>query len=117
MTKHIMHHCAYCRTETKMEFVGGQPSEPSEESNKVWYRCTRCKHSALLTLAMAKSKPDISQKRISIVFDPTSISASEIIDIMTALSELYRQVGGDGLIIERGQSFNVHVPYLNGVIA
>lgn len=36
-----------------MEFVGGpQPTEGSTtESIKVWYRCTRCKHSALLTLS------------------------------------------------------------------
>ena len=29
-TKYIMHQCAYCRRETKMEFVGGQPNESTE---------------------------------------------------------------------------------------
>ncbi len=51
-TKYIMHHCAYCRRESKMEFVGGAPAEGNgTEVTKTWYRCTRCKHSALLTLS------------------------------------------------------------------
>jgi len=51
-TKYIMHHCAYCRRETKMEFVGGQPSDNNNaEATKIWYRCCKCKHSALLTLS------------------------------------------------------------------
>jgi hypothetical protein len=37
-----------------MEFIGGQPSEDSNaEIIKVWYRCGKCKHSALLTLSPA----------------------------------------------------------------
>jgi hypothetical protein len=53
-TKYIMHHCAYCRRDTKMEFVGGQPSENNDsETVKIWYRCGKCKHSALLTLSPA----------------------------------------------------------------
>ena len=52
--KYIMHQCAYCRRETKMEFIGGQPIEASDaEIIKVWYRCCKCKHSALLTLSPA----------------------------------------------------------------
>jgi hypothetical protein len=58
-TKYIMHHCAYCRRETKMEFVGGLPAESnSTELVKTWYRCTRCKHSALLTLS-----PQVREKK------------------------------------------------------
>jgi phosphomevalonate kinase len=37
-----------------MEFVGGQPSENNNaETVKIWYRCGKCKHSALLTLTTA----------------------------------------------------------------
>lgn len=48
-TKYILHDCAYCHKQTKMELVGemqveGQAGEPQ----KVWYRCTRCKHSGLI---------------------------------------------------------------------
>lgn len=47
-----MHQCAYCRRETKMEFVGSQPTENKDaETVKLWYRCGKCKHSALLTLS------------------------------------------------------------------
>ncbi|MGD1045710.1 MAG: hypothetical protein ABR936_10350 [Bacteroidota bacterium] len=53
-TKYIMHQCAYCRRETKMEFVGGQPNENNDtEIVKMWYRCGKCKHTALLTLSLA----------------------------------------------------------------
>ena len=52
-SKYIMHQCAYCRRESKMEFVGTQPTENTNatEPAKIWYRCCRCKHSALLTIA------------------------------------------------------------------
>lgn len=53
-TKYIMHHCAYCRQDTKMEFVGNQPSDnTTNEIVKSWYRCCKCKHSALFTIAPA----------------------------------------------------------------
>ena len=48
-TKYIMYECAYCRKTTKMELVGEMVPEGSQEpALKAWYRCTRCKHSALL---------------------------------------------------------------------
>jgi hypothetical protein len=66
-TKYIMHHCAYCRRETKMEFVGSQPSEIiNTETVKIWYRCGRCKHSALLTLPPAS----LTKKSRAIAVDP-----------------------------------------------
>lgn len=45
-----MHYCAYCHKETKMEVVGGPNADgqPGGTDAKMWYRCTRCKHSALL---------------------------------------------------------------------
>lgn len=48
-TKYIMHECAYCRKTTKMELVGEMQTEEGQEpAQKAWYRCTRCKHTALL---------------------------------------------------------------------
>jgi hypothetical protein len=45
-----------------MEFIGGQPSEDSNaEVIKVWYRCGKCKHSALLTLSPASQ---MKKKRV-----------------------------------------------------
>jgi hypothetical protein len=66
-SKYIMHQCAYCRRESKMEFVGGQPTESTNaaEPVKIWYRCCRCKHSALLTIAPAV----LTKKNQSIAFD------------------------------------------------
>lgn len=48
-TKYMVADCAYCHKPTKMELVGEQQVEGTEEpSPKAWYRCTRCKHSALV---------------------------------------------------------------------
>lgn len=48
-TKYMVADCAYCHKPTKMELVGEQQVEGSDEpSPKAWYRCTRCKHSALI---------------------------------------------------------------------
>ena len=47
-TKYMTYECAYCRKTTKMELVGDMQAEGSDEpAVKVWYRCTRCKHTAL----------------------------------------------------------------------
>jgi len=48
-SKYITHLCAYCHKETKMELVGEMQVEGANNgTGKIWYRCTRCKHSALL---------------------------------------------------------------------
>lgn len=48
-TKYIMHECAYCHKATKMELVGEMQLEGGEgPPQKLWYRCLRCKHTALL---------------------------------------------------------------------
>jgi hypothetical protein len=57
-TKYMMYECPYCRKTTKMELVGEMQAEGSQEpSTKAWYRCTRCKHTALVdrgTIALTK---------------------------------------------------------------
>lgn len=48
-TKYIEHFCAYCHKDTKMELVGEMQVEGKEgDEFRVWFRCTRCKHSALI---------------------------------------------------------------------
>jgi hypothetical protein len=64
-TKFILHDCAYCHKQTKMELVGemqleGQPAD----QHKVWYRCTRCKHSALITLNDTKREKNGSSVKV-----------------------------------------------------
>ncbi len=56
-SKYITHLCAYCHKETKMELVGEMQSEGTNAApGKVWYRCTRCKHSALLERVVPPEK-------------------------------------------------------------
>ncbi len=63
-TKFMMHDCAYCHKQTKMERIGEMPSTTEgAESLKIWYRCTRCKHSALITVApQSKDKAEQAPK-------------------------------------------------------
>jgi hypothetical protein len=63
-TKFMMHDCAYCHKQTKMERIGEMPSSATENDPiKVWYRCTRCKHSALIMIApVSKEKGDAGVK-------------------------------------------------------
>ena len=63
-TKFMMHDCAYCHKQTKMERIGEMPASANEgDPQKVWYRCTRCKHSALITLEpVSKGKADAVAK-------------------------------------------------------
>ncbi|HAL55039.1 MAG TPA: hypothetical protein DCP63_00825 [Bacteroidetes bacterium] len=56
-TKYIMYECAYCHKPTKMELVGEMQNGTEEPAQKLWYRCTRCKHSALVERqALSKTK-------------------------------------------------------------
>ncbi len=63
-TKFMMHDCAYCHKQTKMERIGEMPSgTEGVETTKIWYRCTRCKHSALITVApVSKEKTAVAPK-------------------------------------------------------
>jgi DNA-directed RNA polymerase subunit RPC12/RpoP len=54
-TKYVVHFCASCGKETKMEILGAM--EGSE--NKVWYRCTRCHHSAMVDTSAQKSEMNV----------------------------------------------------------
>ena len=47
-SKYITHDCAYCHKQTKMELVGDMQTVDGAEAQKAWYRCSRCKHSALI---------------------------------------------------------------------
>lgn len=60
-SKYITHFCAYCHKETKMEAVGGKATEADgTESLRVWFRCQRCKHSALIDKSVPASRSAIA---------------------------------------------------------
>jgi len=63
-TKFIVHQCAYCHKETKMELVGEMQSDNGAlDGQKAWYRCTRCKHSALIDRStVGPTKPVAGRK-------------------------------------------------------
>lgn len=43
-SKYTQRVCAYCNKQTKMEIVGGMEGV----ADKIWYKCTRCRHMSLL---------------------------------------------------------------------
>ncbi|MEX2117878.1 MAG: hypothetical protein WEB37_13435 [Bacteroidota bacterium] len=48
-SKYINHFCAYCHKDTKMEIVGGKAAGGNvSDPLKMWFRCLRCKHSAMI---------------------------------------------------------------------
>jgi Pentapeptide repeats (8 copies) len=40
-----------------------------------------------------------SEKKVAIIFEPSTISGDEVVDLLVSLSGLYRAIGGDGLTI------------------
>lgn len=64
-TKFMMHDCAYCHKQTKMERIGEMPASANENDPlKVWYRCTRCKHSALITIVLPSKDKNAAAPKI-----------------------------------------------------
>lgn len=56
-SKYVMQYCSYCHQETKMEIVGRMETGVGQSDTlRTWYRCLRCKHSALLTRVEPVSK-------------------------------------------------------------
>jgi len=59
-TKFISHDCTYCHRQTKMEYIGEMEGATVDGTQRFWYRCTRCKHSLLITLAVGKEKKAVA---------------------------------------------------------
>ncbi|MBM4168630.1 MAG: hypothetical protein FJ215_05680 [Ignavibacteria bacterium] len=56
-SKYVMQYCSYCHQETKMEIEGRmETGEGQSDGSRTWYRCLRCKHSALLVRAEPSGK-------------------------------------------------------------
>ena len=58
--------CSYCGKSTKMSFIG----EMAGESNKCWYKCTRCHHLSLLNIE-AKNAESIADDKgtATVIYD------------------------------------------------
>jgi len=58
--KSISQFCNHCDRITKMEVVGAVETQP----DKIWYRCTRCRHASLIDQAELKRVLEESKKRV-----------------------------------------------------
>ena len=58
--KSISHFCNHCDRVTKMEVVGAVETQP----DKIWYRCTRCRHACLVDQTELKRVQDESKRRV-----------------------------------------------------
>lgn len=54
--------------------------------------------------AIASEAPD-AIRRLSIVFDPDLVSSDDMVQLLLAISDAYRTLGGDSLIIEGGSTY------------
>jgi hypothetical protein len=68
-------HCSYCAKTTKMTFIG----EMAGESNKYWYRCSRCHHLSLLNIVAKKAEASADEKGLAtVIYNPeTTYSIGE----------------------------------------
>ena len=57
--KSITHLCGHCERVTKMEMIGATENQPE----RMWYRCTRCRHAYLLDLGELRKMQELAQKK------------------------------------------------------
>ena len=58
--KTIVYHCGHCNRDTKMEMVGSVEENPE----RIWYRCTRCRHASLLDVTAWKKTQEDAKKKV-----------------------------------------------------
>lgn len=101
-SKYTERHCPYCNKQTKMEIVG--PMEGIAE--KSWYKCTRCRHLALLdTQNGARHRGPVDAKS-AVQYDPQlkysvgqAIFHSEWNDLGTVQSKIVMSNGNHAMIV------------------
>lgn len=57
--KHISRYCSHCERITKMELIGAGETQPE----KVWYRCTRCRHATPVDTEELRKAQEQAKKR------------------------------------------------------
>jgi hypothetical protein len=58
--KYILHHCAHCDRDARMELVGSTEQQP----DRSWYRCTRCRHVSLLNVTELRREVEEAKKKL-----------------------------------------------------
>lgn len=58
--KSLAHFCHHCGRESKMEMVGAVEGQPE----RVWYRCTRCRHASLIDLEQLRRQQEDSRRKL-----------------------------------------------------
>ena len=104
-TKYTSNFCGYCNKSTRMEIVG----EMEGVQDKIWYRCTRCHHMALIDLKAqaegaaatkldaASATPYNPELRFNI---GDAIFHSEWNDVGRVLSTTRTSSGGESILVQ-----------------
>lgn len=58
--KYILHHCAHCDRDARMELVGSTEQHP----DRSWYRCARCRHVSLLNVEELRREVEEAKKKL-----------------------------------------------------
>jgi hypothetical protein len=59
--KYILHRCSHCERVTKMELIGTSEGQ----TEKTWYRCTRCRHASLVNAEDLRKTQEESRKKVT----------------------------------------------------
>ena len=103
-SKYTQRLCAYCNKQTKMEIVG----EMEGVADRIWYKCTRCRHMSLLNSADAGSGSNGRQldAKSATPYDPQSkydigqaIFHTEWNDVGKVTSKVTTSDGGRAIIV------------------
>jgi hypothetical protein len=58
--KYIVHHCGHCDRDARMELIGSAENQ----TDRSWYRCTRCRHVSLINLDELKRELEVAKKKL-----------------------------------------------------
>lgn len=67
-SKYTERFCSYCNKQTKMEIMG----EMEGVVDKIWFKCTRCRHKSLLTVSSGTERSAPLDAKNATPYDPQS---------------------------------------------
>ncbi len=101
-TKYSERFCGYCNKSTRMEFVG----EMEGAQGKMWFRCTRCHHTNLITVTAATETQSTLDATSATPYSPLSsftvgqaIFHTEWNDVGRVLSKMKTSDGSQSILV------------------
>lgn len=101
-SKYTERFCSYCNRQTKMEVIGAMEGVV----DKIWHKCTRCRHLMLLSTTNDSKEADIIDAKSATQYDPHStyevgqaIFHTEWNDVGRVMSKKRMSDGSNAMIV------------------